>query len=396
MTAKILKQQHLRKAILRYLYYNGALSLADLCVHTNKSLPVVSTAVSALLEEEYIVEYGLAPSTGGRRPTTYLINGDKKSYMLSVAVDQLETRACVYNLRNEPVAEVSHLRLNLAGNPEYLQQLLEFLRQTIHHSNITKDELLGVGIAMPGVYNMKEGTNHTYFSELGSLPKLLSKQLGLPVYIDNDSRAIAIAELHFGTAKGFKDVMIVNIGWGVGLGMIVDGSLFSGHNGYAGEFSHIPLANSNNLCSCGKRGCLEVDSSLLVLVAKAKKEMSFGAKSSLEEHFKDETALPGEQLLNAASKGDPLAVSLLAEGGFMIGKGLATLIHIMNPERIVLSGRGASAGKIWLAPIHQAINEFCIPRLSEQTTIAVSNLSKEVQLLGAAALVVENSSFELT
>lgn len=202
-----------------------------------------------------------------------------------------------------------------------------------------------------------------------------------------------MAELNFGTAKGYKDVMVVNIGWGIGLGMIVDGALFSGHNGYAGEFSHIPLANSNNLCSCGKRGCLEVDASLLVLVEKAKREMMIGAKSKLEQLFQDDHNLSGEHLLNAARSGDPLAVSLLAEGGFMIGKGLATLIHIMNPERIVLSGRGAAAGKIWLAPIHQAINEFCIPRLSEQTTIAVSDLSKEVQLLGAAALVVEQCDF---
>lgn len=394
MTAKILKQQYLRNTILRHLYYQGALSLADLCTYTKKSLPVVSASVAALLEEKYIIENGLAPSTGGRRPATFLINGSKRNYILSVAIDQLETRAYIYNLRNEPVNELVSFRLDLANNPNSIKLLIDFLDQVIRDSNIAKEEILGAGIAMPGVYNMKEGTNHTFFSDKGNLPKLFSKLLGLPVYIDNDSRAIAMAELHFGAAKGFKDVMVVNIGWGIGLGMIVDGTLFSGHNGYAGEFSHIPLANSNNLCSCGKRGCLEVDSSLLVLVEKARKEMSFGAKSSLEELFKIEKALAGEQLLHAAQHGDPLAVSLLAEGGFMIGKGLATLIHIMNPERIVLSGRGASAGKIWLAPIHQAINEFCIPRLAEQTVIAVSDLSKEVQLLGAAALVMEHCHFD--
>src|SRR5690606_39883145 len=96
----------------------------------------------------------------------------------------------------------------------------------------------------------------------------LIQRLGLPVYMDNDSSAIAIAELHFGAAKGLRDVMVVNVGWGIGLGMIVNGTLFRGHNGFAGEFSHIPLSDSNNLCSCGKRGCLEVDASLLVLTRK--------------------------------------------------------------------------------------------------------------------------------
>lgn len=393
MTAKILKQQHLRKTILRQLYYNGALSLADLCAFTHKSLPIVTSAVTALLEEKYILEHGFAPSTGGRRPATYLINREKKCYLVAVAVDQLESRIAIYDLGNQAIQPVESFRLNLVPNSGAIKELIGVIQETLNKHNVQKDEILGVGVAMPGVYNIKKGVNHTYFPDLENLPKYLSKELNMPVFVDNDSRTIAMAELKFGIAKGYKDVMIVNIGWGIGLGMIVNGTIFKGHNGYAGEFSHIPLANSNNLCSCGKRGCLEVDSSLLVLVDKAKREISNGAKSSLESLFQDKNILPGEQLLAAAKNGDPLAVSLLAEGGLMIGKGLATLIHILNPERIVLSGRGASAGRIWLAPIHQAINEFCIPRLSEQTTIAVSNLSKEVQLLGAAALVVEYCEF---
>ncbi|MFC6099292.1 ROK family protein [Olivibacter domesticus] len=394
MTAKILKQQHLRKTILRHLYYSGALSLADLCAFTHKSLPIVTSAVTALLEEKYILEHGFAPSTGGRRPATYHINREKKCYLVAVAVDQLESRLAIYDLGNQAVRPIESFRLNLnPNNSDALKELIRLIKETLDKSNIETDEILGIGVAMPGVYNMKKGVNHTYFPDIENLPKYLTKELNIPVFVDNDSRAVAMAELKFGTAKGYKDVMIVNIGWGIGLGMIVNGNLFKGHNGYAGEFSHIPLANTNNLCSCGKRGCLEVDSSLSVLVDKAEREINNGAKSSLEHLFKDKNILAGEQLLAAAKNGDPLAVSLLAEGGLMIGKGLATLIHILNPERIVLSGRGASAGKIWLAPIHQAINEFCIPRLSEQTTIAVSDLSKEVQLLGAAALVVEHCEF---
>lgn len=393
MTAKLLKQQYLKKAILKQLYYEGALSLADICVHTNKSLPVVSSTIMALLEEGYIQEYGLAPSTGGRRPITYLLNNKKQTYIVVAAVDQLEVRIGIYSLINEPIIPVKSFSLDLVNSKHAIDDLVGFLRQAIASAQLPEAEILGVGIAIPGVYNVKEGVNHTFFADKANLPAYLSEILALPVYIDNDSRAIAMAELKFGAAKGYKDVMVVNIGWGIGLGMIVDGMLFSGHNGYAGEFSHIPLANSNNLCSCGKRGCLEVDASLLVLVEKAKREMSFGVKSKLEHLFKDESALAGEQLLAAARSGDPLAISLLAEGGFMIGKGLATLIHVMNPESIVLSGRGASAGKIWLASIHQAINEFCIPRLAEQTLITVSNIPQEAQLLGAATVVVENTNF---
>lgn len=393
MTAKIQKQEDLKRTILKQLYYNGALSLADLCTHTKKSLPVVSTAVNLLLENGYIVEHGLAPSTGGRRPVTYLLNKKKRRCIVAVAVDQLETRVCIYNLIHEQIDSMEAVRIDLIDTPNVLEELISFIKKMIDKCDFSNDEILGVGIAMPGVYNMKEGINHTFFPDQPALPKYISKKINTPVFIDNDSRTIAMAELKFGIAKGYKDVMVVNIGWGIGLGMIVDGAIFKGHNGYAGEFSHIPLADSNNLCSCGKRGCLEVDASLSILVKKAERELTNGSKSSLEHLFGDKGRLAGEQLLVAAKMGDPLAVSLLAEGGLMIGKGLATLIHIMNPERIVLSGRGASAGKIWLAPIHQAINEFCIPRLAEQTTVAISNLPQEIQLLGAATLVVGNCDF---
>ncbi|MNV67536.1 Glucokinase [compost metagenome] len=153
------------------------------------------------------------------------------------------------------------------------------------------------------------------------------------------------------------------------------------------------MSESNKLCSCGKRGCLEVDTSLLVLVERAKSQIADGVSSSLERLFQDESKLPGDHFLEAAEEGDPLAVSILADAAFLIGKGLATLIHIINPKLIVLSGRGAVAGKILMAPIQQAMNEFCIPRLAEHTDIAVSQLATESGLLGAATLVVENCNF---
>ncbi|MDB5129434.1 ROK family protein, partial [Mucilaginibacter sp.] len=220
-----------------------------------------------------------------------------------------------------------------------------------------------------------------------------SQELNLPVFIDNDSSLIALAELKFGAGRNLKDVLVVNVGWGTGLGMIVNGSLFRGHSGYAGEFSHIPLSQSNKICSCGKRGCLEVDTSLLVLLERSKAEMDAGVSSSMELVYKETGNLSGDHFLQAAKSGDPLAVSILSDAAFLIGKGMSTLIHIMNPKLIVLSGRGAIAGKILMAPIQQAINEFCIPWLAEQTEIQVSALASESELLGAATLVIENCSF---
>lgn len=395
MTTKENKQQQLKRHILRKLYFDGPLSLADLCTQTGKSLPIVTASISNLTRDNYVIEHGLAPSTGGRRAATYSLNAQKQLYILAVAIDQLETRFQVYDLVNQRIGKLETLRFSLLEHPkDALQHLTVFIKDCINKTGIPLKKILGLGLGMPGIINVIEKINHTFFQvSEQSLPGYLSATLGIPVFIDNDSRAIALAEQKFGLAKGITNSMVINIGWGIGLGMIVNDIIFSGTDGYAGEFSHIPLSATKNLCTCGKRGCLEVDASLITLVTRAQQAIQDGAKSSLEVLLKDLSKLPGEQLLLAAYKGDQLATKLIGESGFAIGKGIATLIHILNPELIVLSGRGSVVGRIFLAPIHQAINEFCIPRLAERTKILVSKIGKDAELLGAAALVIQDAQF---
>jgi predicted NBD/HSP70 family sugar kinase len=168
--------------------------------------------------------------------------------------------------------------------------------------------------------------------------------------------------------------------------------LYRGNNGFAGEFSHTPLYSTNTeLCVCGKVGCLETEASLLTMINKARKELAAGRPSMLKgmnEHASLEQAL--ENIIRAAKQGDKFSVELLSESGSAIGSGIAALIHILNPEMIVLSGRGSAAGKIWQAPIQQALHEYCIPRLASDTAIEISKLGYEAELIGAAALVMEN------
>ncbi|SEL67961.1 ROK family protein [Parapedobacter koreensis] len=387
------RQDQLKQSVFKLLYYNDTLSLAELSTYTKKSVPNITSIINGLVKEGYAVEHGLAPSTGGRRPVKYRLNPKKKQYILAVAMDQFVSRIVAYNLANEAIHAETSITLPLQDNDHAFEQLCQFINSYINEAGIKHEHILGIGIGMPGFIDVEKGINASFLltenGELGLRDKL-SRSLGLPVYIENDSSVIAISELHFGAAKGLKDVMVVNMGWGIGLGMIVNGSLFRGHNGYAGEFSHIPLSHTNKLCSCGKRGCLEVDASLLVAVENAKQAMAEGATSSLHKSFAEEGKAEGDLLIEAAQSGDQLAVSTLSDAAFMVGKGIATLIHIMNPERVVLSGRGAAAGKLLLAPVQQAINEFCIPKLAEQTNIAISGLGYHAELLGAASLVIEN------
>lgn len=395
MSVKTEKDQRLRAEIIKQLYYKKTLSLPDLSRLTQRSLPLVTSTVNALVEDKYLIKKGLAPSTGGRRPLMFLLNPAKQKYIVAVAMDQLITRLVIFNLANELALELQMVDLDVSEK-NASDKLIGFINDSIKKSGFDRDSLLGVGIGMPGLVNAEMGINNTHLpTPDGSLlVEFLEDQLELPIFIDNDSSLITLAELHFGEADGLQDALVVNVGWGTGLGIIIKGSLYRGSTGYAGEFSHIPLSNTNNLCSCGRTGCLEVDTSLLVMVEKSKAAIAQGAESKLKKLFEDKSKHGGDHFLDAVVQQDPLAVSILSDASFQLGKGLATLIHILNPQRIILSGRGARAGKMILPGIQQAINEFCIPMIADQTGIVLSKLADQAELLAAGSLVVENIQFD--
>lgn len=386
------KKNYYKALILREFYFSHFLSCADLSKRIRKSLPLTTKLLNELINEGYLTESGYAPSSGGRRPVMFKIKPDT-AYVLAVAMDQLVTRICLMDIYNQQVGEAEKIELSLYTNSGALHVLAEKMADVIRHSGIDKKKIIGAGIGMPGFIDSKKGINYSFLEiREQTITKFLSDKIGLPVYIDNDSSLIALAELRFGTARHRKNAIVINIGWGVGLGMILNGQLFRGHNGFAGEFSHMPLFSNNKLCSCGKTGCLETETSLLVIIEKAIKELKSGRLSSLASGFPSGyTEQDYKSIIHAALKGDQFAVELLAELGYNIGKGVAILVHLLNPESIILSGRGAVAGKMLQAPIQQALNKDCIPRLSANTIIEFSTLGYEAELIGSAALVMENS-----
>ena len=390
LRTKIVKSAELKNIIIKRLYFDKALSCAELSEILDKSIPSVSKAVNELIEEGFVVEQGYAPSSGGRRPLMYALL-PSAMYIVTVAMDQLSTRIRMVDLLNNPVADIALNELKLFANPHALSTLIDYINDYIAAAGIPKDKIAGIGIGMPGFIDAAQGINYTYLDSAGqSLTQLISAQTGIPAYIENDSSLTALAEQKFGIAKNHKDVMVINLGWGIGLGMIINGEIYRGHNGFAGEFSHIPLSEDGALCTCGKRGCLEAEASMLVVAEKAVKGIKKGHISSLKHTDKDQSKLVGNAIMEAANNGDQFAIELLSDAGYKIGKALAILIHIMNPESIVLSGRGAIVGKILLAPMQQALNKYCIPRLVSSTELLISDLGFNAELIGTAVLVMEN------
>ncbi|HEX5154128.1 MAG TPA: ROK family protein [Parafilimonas sp.] len=384
------KKSSYKKRIIKEIYFSSLISCADLSEKINKSLPLTTKMLNELIGEGIVTETGHAASTGGRRPAMYSLKRGVM-YVIAVAMDQLVTRIALVDMSDSTIKEITEFELKLDKNSTALFELTKNIEEFINSCSIPKDKIIGVGIGMPGFINSKKGINYTFLSAgETSIDHYISQRLALRVFIDNDSSLIALAELKFGAARNKLNAMVVNISWGIGLGLVLNGELFRGSDGFAGEFSHIPLFNNNKLCECGKSGCLETEASLLVVIEKAHKALADGRPSLLKELPADNFDEAGKEITKAAGKGDKLTVELLSEAGYTIGRGVAILIHILNPDIIILGGRGSLAGKIWLAPIQQALNEYCIPRLGANTAIQISELGYNAELIGAAALVIEH------
>ena len=383
------KSRNYRNNVLKQLYFSPLLSCADLSLRINKSLPITTRILNELIEEGYVEEKGFAASTGGRRAMVYSLRSDAM-FIVSVAMDQFFTRIAIMDLQNNFISPVSKIELPLVKNEKAISVLDEKIDELIRSSGIPLEKIAGIGIGMPGFVDVTRSINYSFLdSGNKSIAGIIEEKTGLPVFIDNDSSLIALAELKFGAARDKKNAMVINVGWGVGLGMILSGELFRGNNGFAGELSHIPLFQNGKLCQCGKTGCLETETSMLVLIEKAKEGLQNGRQCSFHELPEDHEEACNK-ILHAAVKGDQFAVELLSGIAYDIGRGIAILIHIMNPELVVLSGRGAQGGQLWRAPVQQAVNRYCIPSLAAYTDITISSLGNKAELIGAAALVFEN------
>ena len=379
-----------KKPLLQYsetiktLYYNKVLTSTDISDQTGKSIPYTIKVLNELIREGYVEEKGFANSSGGRKPLNYSLIADTH-YILSVAIDQFSAQLVVVDMGNNFVSPVIHVNfdLKLLKADAFLKLVENFIREM----PVTKTTILGMVITMPGFVDIENGMNHSYLEVPGqTLVDYLEEQLSIPVFLDNNSTAIALGEQKFGVAAQAKNLMVLNLGYGIGLGMIVDNKIFRGDNGFAGEFSHIPLFNNGKLCTCGKRGCLETEASFIAITANAKEGIKQGQVTSLSNY----PELDAEHIIAEAIKGDLFAVKLISEAAYHVGRALAILIHLMNPGAIILSGKGGHVGKIWMAPIQQAINEHCIPRLTDETDLFVSNLNNNAQLVGGAVIMVEN------
>lgn len=388
------KKKYLQKVkIIRHLYVKGARTNADICSRFNISSPTSMGLLGELITEGLVEKQGHGKSVGGRKPDLYGLRGNSL-YVLSMEMDRFSTRMVIVDNNNTPITPIQTHAFHLSENLTGLDQLCTWAQDLIATSGIDSKKLVGVGVSMPGLVAGKEGNNHTYLKTDGleqSLQELMCQKLGKPVFIQNDVKSAALAELRFGLAKGKQDVLVLSMDWGIGIGVIMDGNLRGGASGFAGEFGHIPLIEDGSLCHCGKRGCLETVASGVALTRIARESIQAGQKTLMQNMPANTLEnLEPQAVIDAAHSGDQFAINLLSETGKHLGKGIAILIQLFNPELILLGGNIAEARQFITTPIQQAINTYCMAQLRENTSIALSTLGTNASMLGAAATVMEN------
>lgn len=377
--------------LIKNLYTKGSNTAGEMCNEVGISLPTVNALLGDLMQSGEVIKHGRAESQGGRKPDLYKLAEDS-FFIISVDINKFRVRTCIYNSSNVAVTEAETLKLQLNNEKETFDKICDFINAHKLKSGIKDEKIIAAGISMPGLMDSINGINHTYL-KFGkkSLVENFESRLGRQVFLENDARAMTLAEFKFGHNDQYKNVLGIFVGWGIGLGVVIDGKIYQGASGFAGEFSHSPIFESRDItCACGKKGCLESVSSGTAIVRMAKVAIENDGDSILARLAKENNGeVEPFLVVDAALAGDQRAITILSEAGLDLGRGISILIQLLNPELIIIGGSVAEAKQYLITPIQQALNIYSMAKARENTELTLYKLGKEVGLLGGVAVVNE-------
>jgi len=384
-----------KKRILSLLHTHGNVSAPELSKWLRISLPTCIALMNDLVSSGYVKNFGIGESSGGRKPALYGLPEDG-FYVISCDFARYSASMAILDCYNKFVTPIIEINTHI-DDPLLVDKLFESAQKLIVDNRIPNEKIYGLGVDMPGLVDSKSGINYTIKDKKRqSISRDLKHRFGKLVYIDNDARMHAYGEFHFGAAKEYKDAIIIHWSWGLGLGIFVNGQLYSGNNGFAGEFSHIPMIENGDLCICGKRGCLETIASSNTIMKLVKQGFDNNEISSLINKFKNSPEkITPEDVIISARQGDEFCISILNEIGKAMGKGLSYIIQLLNPEVILLSGPLSKARQYVLSPIQQSLNRLCLEKISGNTTIIVSDMGDQSALLGTSEMVFQKVFTEM-
>lgn len=388
------KRYQQKKNIIGDLYRMGELSKPEICRLTNMTTPTISRIIEELIEEGWVVDQGQGASIGGKRPHIFSLNPDA-AYIMGVDMGREHLKIAIFNLRKEVIGDIQifpSLLETEQNNDIIIRDLKTKIEKSLIDLKIPRSKIKVAGFSLPGLLD-SEGNSFTYLTyENTNIRKILENMLNIPVFIDNDSTIMAMAEHAFGAAQEAAHALCVNINECIGLGMILNSRPYTGYKGMAGEFGHIRISGAETLCYCGKAGCLETIASGRAIVKTAQTAIDEGKATAIAKLAQGKVKFA--DVIHAANQDDIFAIELLQKAGEKTGEALASLIHLFNPELIVIGGEITGANEIIISSVRQAIDKYTIARLKNQCEIKTSTLTNQSCILGTLSLVMEHLYYD--
>ncbi len=375
------------KRIIAYYLNNSTSTIPELSKELNLSVPTIAKVIAEMCEDGYIVNCGKMDTGKGRSPVIYGLAPDS-GYFIGVDLMSNGLNLGLMNFKGELVKLDMDVPYQYRNSQEGLDELCGHVTDFIEQLDIAKERILNVGVNIPGRVNPEMGHSFSRFNfEERPLVDLMAERIGCRVYIDNDTRAMTYGEMSKGVVKGEKDVIFVNLSWGIGCGLILNGELYTGKSGFSGEFGHFPSFDNEVLCHCGKRGCLETEISGMALHRNLLQSVKEGRQTLLAEQImKDEASLTLDDIIDATLKEDLLCIELVEDIGQKLGRYLAGLINLLNPEMVIIGGSLARTGDSILQPVKSAVRKYSLNMVNRDSAIVLSKLQGKAGVTGACLL----------
>lgn len=380
------KNKSLKRAIINYLDQMGNATINDLVQELNISYPKTTSLINELIQDGLIEDYGKIDSTGGRRASMYGLVAES-CYFIGVDIKHYYINIGLLNFKKNLVAVKMKVPYLLENTPASLEQLISVINSFLADAPVEREHILAICINLSGRINTTSGYSYSFFHfQEEPLSKIIENELGIRTFLENDSRAMAYGEFHVGIVHNEKNVLFVNLDYGIGLGILIDGKVYYGKSGFGGEFGHIPLFNNEIICHCGKKGCLETEASGQALLRLFKQRIEEGSTSSLITAGVKIEDLRLSDIIEACKNEDILSIELIAQLGEKLGKGLALLINIFNPEMVILGGTLTETGDYIRLPIRSALNKYSLSLVNSDTQLGVSKLGEKAGVIGGCLM----------
>ena len=381
------KSALVKKRIITHYIYNGSSTITDLSKELDLSIPTVTKFISEMCEDGYINDYGKLETSGGRHPSLYGLNPES-GYFIGVDIKKFAVNIGLINFKGDMMELKMNIPYKFENTPEAMEELCTLISSFIKKTKVNTEKILNININISGRVNPESGYSFSLFnfSEC-PLAEVLTEKIGYQVCIDNDTRAMTYGEYLQGCVKGEKNIIFVNVSWGLGIGIIIDGKIYTGKSGFSGEFGHINVFDNEILCHCGKKGCLETEASGSAIYRILQERIKNGECSILSNRTNNqELPLTLDEIISAVNKEDLLCIEIVEEIGQKLGKQIAGLINIFNPELVIIGGTFSLTDDYIAQPIKTAIRKYSLNLVNQDSAITVSKLKDKAGVVGACML----------